>query len=213
MIQNGGRLVVDCLLNLGAQRVFGVPGESYLAVLDALYDVQEKIDFTLCRHEGGAAYMAAAYGKLTQRPGICFVTRGPGATNASIGVHTAAQDSVPMLLFVGQVATHMQGREAFQEIDFRAAFGSVAKWATQIDQVERIPEIISRAWKTAISGRPGPVVVALPEDVLSAQAQATAVTQSFPLSEPAADTPALAQVQQLLSAAKRPVLLYGGCNW
>lgn len=213
MSRNGGQVLVDCLLNLGARRAFGVPGESYLAVLDALHDVQDDLEFVLCRHEGGAAYMAAAYGKLMHSPGICFVTRGPGATNAAIGVHTAAQDSVPMLLFVGQVATHMQGREAFQEIDYRAAFGALAKWVTQVDSVDRLPEVLSRAWKTAVSGRPGPVVVALPEDILSASTDVAAVSQGVPMSEPAIDSTTLAQVQQLLSAARQPVILYGSCQW
>jgi acetolactate synthase-1/2/3 large subunit len=134
-MRNGGQLLVACLQALGARRGFGVPGESYLAVLDALHDTKGKVDFVLCRNEGGASFMAAAHGKLTGEPGICFVTRGPGATNASIGVHTAMQDSSPMILFVGQVATFDKGREAFQEVDYRAYFGSVAKWVTEIDQV------------------------------------------------------------------------------
>ena len=161
--RNGGVVLVECLQALGARHSFGVPGESYLAVLDALHDTSSTrrdtngaLDFTLCRNEGGAAFMASAYGKLTGQPGICFVTRGPGATNASIGVHTAMQDSAPMILFVGQVGTDMKGREAFQEIDYRAYFGTVAKWVTEIEAVDRIPEIIARAWTTAISGRPGP---------------------------------------------------------
>ncbi len=211
--KSGGQLLVECLVNLGVQRAFGVPGESYLAVLDALHDVQDKIEFVLCRQEGGAAYMAAAHGKLMQSPGVCFVTRGPGATNASIGVHTAAQDSVPMILFVGQVATHMQGREAFQEIDYRAAFGSVAKWVTQIDQVDRLPELLSRAWTTAISGRPGPVVVALPEDVLTQLSTVQPLSNPFPLPEAGIDAETKADVMQLLGSAKQPVILYGGCQW
>ena len=137
--RNGGQLLVDCLLALGARHTFGVPGESYLAVLDALHDTAGRLDFTLCRQEGGAAFMAAAYGKLTGSPGICWVTRGPGATNASIGVHTAMQDSAPMILFVGQVGTDMKGREAFQEVDYRAVFGTMVKWAVEIDDVTRIP--------------------------------------------------------------------------
>ncbi|HMB75274.1 MAG TPA: thiamine pyrophosphate-binding protein, partial [Kiloniellaceae bacterium] len=142
MTRSGGQLLVDCLCALGASKSFGVPGESYLAVLDALYDTVGRFDFLLCRNEGGAAFMAAAYGKLTGQPGICFVTRGPGAANAAIGVHTAMQDSAPMLLFVGQVGTAMKGREAFQELDYKAVFGSVAKWAAEIDDVARIPEIV-----------------------------------------------------------------------
>ena len=167
MTRNGGALLVDCLMALGATKAFGIPGESYLAVLDALHDTRGRLDFVLCRHEGGAAFMAAAWGKLTGQPGICMVTRGPGVTNAAIGIHTAMQDSAPMLVLVGQVGTDMIGREAFQEIDYPAVFGSMAKWAVQIDRVDRIPEILARAWKTATTGRPGPVVIALPEDMLT----------------------------------------------
>jgi acetolactate synthase-1/2/3 large subunit len=167
MERSGGRLLVECLIALGASKCFGVPGESYLAVLDALHDTSGRLDYVLCRNEGGAAFMASAYGKLTGSPGICFVTRGPGATNASIGVHTAMQDSSPMVLFVGQVRTDTKGREAFQEIDYRAVFGALAKWVVEIDDGARIPEIMARAWTTALTGRPGPVVVALPENVLT----------------------------------------------
>ena len=167
MERNGGELLVACLKSLGARTSYGVPGESYLAVLDALHDTKGALDFILCRNEGGASFMAAAHGKLTGTPGICFVTRGPGATNASIGVHTAMQDSSPMILFVGQVGTDQREREAFQEINYRKFYGDVAKWVTEIDQVERIPELVSRAWSMALSGRPGPVVVALPEDMLT----------------------------------------------
>ncbi|EAQ26001.1 thiamine pyrophosphate-dependent enzyme [Roseovarius sp. 217] len=211
--RKGGQLLVECLLALGARHSFGVPGESYLAVLDALHDTAGRLDFTLCRQEGGAAYMAAAYGKLTGRPGIAWVTRGPGATNASIGVHTAMQDSAPMILFVGQVGTDMKGREAFQELDYRAVFGTMVKWAVEIDQVGRIPEIVARAWKTAVTGRPGPVVVALPEDML------TDVTEVRPLSgpgtypEPEPGAEAMARARDMLAGAQRPLILYGGCNW
>jgi acetolactate synthase-1/2/3 large subunit len=213
MIRNGGRLLVECLIALGATKSFGVPGESYLAVLDALHDTLGKLDYVLCRNEGGAAFMASAYGKLTGSPGICFVTRGPGVTNASIGVHTAMQDSSPMILFVGQVGTDMKGREAFQEIDYRAVYGTVAKWAVEIDDVSRLPEIVARAWTTALTGRPGPVVVALPEDML------TSLTEAAPLSGPAAifeaapAQDAMAAALKLLEAAERPVLLMGGANW
>lgn len=213
MIRNGGRLLVECLIALGATKSFGVPGESYLAVLDALHDTHGKLDYVLCRNEGGAAFMASAYGKLTGSPGICFVTRGPGVTNASIGVHTAMQDSSPMILFVGQVGTDMRGREAFQEIDYRAVYGTVAKWAVEIDDVSRLPEIVARAWTTALTGRPGPVVVALPEDML------TSLTEAAPLSGPAAifeaapAQDAMAAALKLLEAAERPVLLMGGANW
>ena len=141
-MHSGGQLLVKSLTAFGATKGFGIPGESYLAVLDALHDVSGQLDFVLCRNEGGAAFMAAAFGKLSGQPGLCFVTRGPGATNASIGVHTAMQDSVPMILFVGQVGTDMKGREAFQEIDYSAVFGTMAKWAVEVDRVERIPEIV-----------------------------------------------------------------------
>ncbi|MEM9576893.1 MAG: thiamine pyrophosphate-binding protein [Pseudomonadota bacterium] len=211
--RNGGTLLVECLLALGARHGFGVPGESYLAVLDALHDTQGALDFTLCRNEGGAGFMAAAYGKLTGLPGLCFVTRGPGATNASIGVHTAMQDSAPMILFVGQVGTDMVEREAFQEVNYRAYFGTVAKWVTEIDQVGRIPEMIARAWHTAITGRPGPVVVALPEDMLTSLTSAAPLTGPTRQSAPAPTAQAMTGAQEILSSAKRPVILYGGCNW
>lgn len=213
MTRNGGRLLVESLIALGASKSFGVPGESYLAVLDALHDTRGQLDYVVCRNEGGAAFMASAYGKLTGSPGICFVTRGPGAANASIGVHTAMQDSAPMILFVGQVGTDMKGREAFQELDYRAVFGTLAKWAVEIDDVERLPEIMARAWTTALTGRPGPVVVALPEDML------TSATDAAPLAGPArileaAPTPdAIASVRSVLAEAGRPVLLVGGANW
>ena len=210
--QNGGQLLIDCLITLGARHSFGVPGESYLAVLDALHDTKGKLDFTLCRNEGGASFMAEAYGKLTGTPGICFVTRGPGATNASIGVHTAMQDSTPMILFIGQVGTNMKGREAFQEIDYSAYFGTVVKWVTEISAVERIPEILSRAWSTALSGRPGPVVIALPEDML------TSITEAKPcrpvrIPEPAPDQQTLCEIEEKLNGAKRPLIFIGGSGW
>ncbi|SEK75841.1 acetolactate synthase-1/2/3 large subunit [Roseovarius azorensis] len=211
--RNGGQLLVDCLLALGARHTFGVPGESYLAVLDALHDTAGRLDFTLCRQEGGAAFMAAAYGKLTGSPGICWVTRGPGATNASIGVHTAMQDSAPMILFVGQVATSMKGREAFQEVDYRAVFGTMVKWAVEIDDVTRIPEITARAWKTALTGRPGPVVVALPEDMLTSLTDIAPLTGPGEYPEAAPATEALQKARRLLQDAQRPLILYGGCNW
>lgn len=211
--RTGGRLLVECLLALGARHSFGVPGESYLAVLDALHDTAGRLDFVLCRQEGGAAFMAAAYGKLTGQPGIAWVTRGPGATNAAIGVHTAMQDSVPMILFVGQVGTDMKGREAFQELDYRAVFGTMVKWAVEIDDVTRIPEITARAWKTALTGRPGPVVVALPEDMLARLTTTAPLTGpgDYPEATPSAE--ALQKARALLQGAQRPLILYGGCNW
>ena len=159
--RSGGQILVDQLLLHGVEQLFCVPGESFLAVLDALHDAP--IAVTVCRQEGGAAMMAEAQGKLTGRPGVCFVTRGPGATNAAAGVHIAQQDSTPLLLFVGQVARSALGREAFQELDYGAVFGSMAKWVVQVDDPARLPELVSRAFHVASSGRPGPVVIALPD--------------------------------------------------
>ncbi|WP_415767235.1 thiamine pyrophosphate-binding protein [Pseudomonas sp. ZB1P45] len=210
--RSGGQILVDALRIHGVKRAFCVPGESYLAVLDALHDVQEEIDLVVCRQEGGAAYMAEAYGKLTGQPGICFVTRGPGATNASIGVHTAFQDSSPMILFIGQVARDQQYREAFQEVDFRQMFGPLAKWVVQIDDTRRIPELISQAFHRAVNGRPGPVVVALPEDMLTEMAE---VSDAGPfkrvLMTPAAEQ--MAAMQQLLERSERPLMVLGGSGW
>lgn len=212
-MRNGGQLLVDSLVALGATKGFGVPGESYLAVLDALHDTRGRLDFVLCRNEGGAAFMAAAWGKLTGQPGLCFVTRGPGVTNASIGVHTAMQDSAPMILFVGQVGTDMKGREAFQEIDYPAVFGTMAKWAVEIDDVHRIPEILARAWMTATTGRPGPVVIALPEDMLTSLTEAAPLTGPARMTEAAPTPEAVAESLNLLQGAARPLILIGGCNW
>ena len=212
-MRDGGCLLVESLVALGATKGFGVPGESYLAVLDALHDTQGRLDFVLCRNEGGAGFMAAAWGKLTGQPGLCFVTRGPGAANASIGVHTAMQDSAPMILFVGQVATGMKGREAFQEIDCRAVFGTMAKWVVEIDDARRIPELLARAWTTALTGRPGPVVIALPEDMLTSLTDAAPLTGPARVAEAAPEAEALDQALALLAAAQRPLILMGGCNW
>ena len=212
-MRNGGQLLVESLIALGATKGFGVPGESYLAVLDALHDTRGKLDFVLCRNEGGAAFMAAAWGKLTGEPGLCFVTRGPGVTNASIGVHTAMQDSAPMILFVGQVGTDMKGREAFQEIDYRAVYGTLAKWAIEIDDVNRLPEILARAWTIATIGRPGPVVIALPENILTGLTDATPLTRPAKIAEPAPGPEAIAETMRLLGEAERPLVLLGGCNW
>lgn len=212
-MRSGGQLLVESLVALGATKGFGVPGESYLAVLDALYDTQGNLDFVLCRNEGGAAFMAAAWGKLMNQPGLCFVTRGPGVTNASIGVHTAMQDSAPMVLFVGQVGTDMKGREAFQEIDYRAVFGSIAKWAVEIEDVDRIPEILARAWTTALTGRPGPVVIALPEDMLTSLTDAAPLSGPARLSEPAPTPDAMTEALAMLEGAEQPLILLGGCNW
>jgi acetolactate synthase-1/2/3 large subunit len=210
--RTGGRLVVDCLLQQGVRTIFGVPGESYLPVLDALHDVGDRIRLVLNRQEGGAAFAAAAWGKLTGEPGICFVTRGPGATNASIGIHAARQDSTPMILFVGQIDSRMRGREAFQEIDYRAMFGTVAKWATEIDHVDRIPEIVARAFATSLSGRPGPVVVALPEDVLAATTRARPAGR-VRVAEAAPRAADIAELAERLARAERPLVLVGGGGW
>jgi len=210
--RTGGELVVDSLLAHGATHLFGVPGESFLPILDALHDVGGRLTFVTCRQEGGAAYMAEAHGKLAGRPGIALVTRGPGASNAAIGVHTAAQDSTPMLLLVGQVDTEAADREAFQEIDYRRMFGGVAKWVAQVDRAERIPEYLSRAFVTAMSGRPGPVVLALPEDVLAARAVAADVPRAMPVASAPADADVRA-VHALLANAVRPLLLIGGSRW
>jgi acetolactate synthase-1/2/3 large subunit len=209
----GGKILIDCLLAHGAKRGFGIPGESYLAVLDALYDKKEDFDFILCRNEGGASFMASAYGKLTQEPGLCFVTRGPGAMNAAIGVHTAKQDSSPMILFVGQVGIKMKGREAFQEIDYETAFKDIAKWTVEINDVDRIPEIISRAWFTAISGRPGPVVVALPENILTQETSASALTKAIFVEKAVPSSASIDNVDRLLSECNRPLIIIGGSTW
>ena len=211
-LKTGGQLVVDALRSQGVDTTFCVPGESYLDVLNALYDHQQEIKLIACRHEGAAAFMAEAYGKLTGKPGICFVTRGPGATNASIGVHTAFQDSTPMILFVGQVGSDMIEREAFQEIDYRRMFGQFTKWVAQIDDVSRIAEYISRAFSVALSGRPGPVVIALPEDMLTESAFPKSIGKvSAP--EPFPDPAAITQLGMLLAQAKRPLMIVGGSSW
>ncbi len=208
--RTGGQILVDQLVAQGVERVYCVPGESYLAALDALHD--SAIAVTVCRQEAGAAMMALTEGRLTGRPGICFVTRGPGATNAAHGVHIAEHDSAPMILFVGQVERAMMGRGAFQEMDYRAFFGSTAKWATEIEDPARIPEILQRAFHVAMQGRPGPVVVALPEDILS---EAVDVADA-PRAEPAAIWPGqtqMAELQKMLWAAKRPIAIVGGGGW
>lgn len=206
----GGHLLVDQLVKQGVQHVFCVPGESYLAVLDGLHDA--KVDITVCRQEGGAAMMADAYGKLTGQPGICMVTRGPGASNALAGVHIAKQDSTPLILFVGQIERGMREREAFQEMDYRAVFGTQCKWATEIDQVDRIPEIVARAFHIATSGRPGPVVIALPEDMLIE----TSTVADARIPEPVSGGLSSSQLQsldELLSNAKKPLAILGGSGW
>ncbi|MGH6943349.1 MAG: thiamine pyrophosphate-binding protein [Geminicoccaceae bacterium] len=209
-LRTGGQILVDQLEIQGVEMAFGVPGESYLALLDALYD--SKVRYIVCRHESGAAIMAEAYGKLTGRPGVAMVTRGPGATNAAHGVHIARQDSTPMILLIGQVAREMRWREAFQEIDYRQMFGGIAKWVGEIDDPARIPEFLSRAFHTALAGRPGPVVLALPEDMLVEAAACADATVAHPAQvHPAAAD--MARLRSLLSAARRPFMILGGGGW
>jgi len=208
--RSGGRILVDQLLIQGTERLTCVPGESYLAVLDALHDA--KIDVLVCRNEGGAAMMAEAYGKLTGKPGVCFVTRGPGATNASSGVHVAAQDSTPMILFIGQVERAVRRREASQEVDYKAFFGSMAKWVVEVDSAARLPELVARAYRVACQGRPGPVVVSLPEDMLTeiadvADAPAVMPAETWPRPED------MNRFGDMLRQAKTPLIILGGSRW
>jgi acetolactate synthase I/II/III large subunit len=214
--QLAGHLIVECLVAQGVQHAFGVPGESFLAVLDGFHAYREQIRFIVCRQEGGAAYMAEAHGKLGGRPGVCFVTRGPGATNASIGVHTAFQDSTPMVLFVGDVASDQRDREAFQEVDYQSFFGpstkGMAKRVERIDDADRIPEYIARAFATAMNGRPGPVVLVLPEDMLvrmTAARPAPRVESVQAWSDPGA----LRDLRELLLQARKPFVIAGGGGW
>jgi acetolactate synthase-1/2/3 large subunit len=211
-LRSGGEILVDCLRTHGVDTAFCVPGESYLAVLDALYDAREQIQLIVCRQEGGAAFMAEAYGKLQNRPGICFVTRGPGATNAAIGVHTAFQDSSPMILFIGQVGGDVVEREAFQEVDYRRMFGQMTKWVAQIDRAERIPEYLSHAFHLTVSGRPGPVVLALPEDMLVDRAVAAPGRPYVRVKPHVADAD-LRTLSQMLEAAAKPLIILGGGDW
>ena len=210
-VRTGGRILVDQLVAQGCDRVFQVPGESFLAVLHALADVPA-IDLVTCRQEGGAAFMADADARLTGRPGVAFVTRGPGATNASIGVHVAMQDSVPLILFVGDVARSLRDREGFQEVDLPALFAPLAKWAARIDSAERIPEYVARAWATAMSGRPGPIVLALPEDMLTDEVEATDRPRVEPPVQPAC-ADAMMALDALLAEATDPLVIAGGAGW
>lgn len=210
--RSGGHILADQLKLLGADKVFCVPGESFLGLLDGLYNHEDSIQTIVCRHESGASNMADAYAKMTGKPGICAVTRGPGATNASNGVHTAFQDSSPMILLIGQVGRSMTDREAFQEMDYRRVFGQMAKWVAQIEDAERIPEYLSRAWHTVMSGRPGPVVLALPEDMLSDVATVADLVPR-PLPKPAPTPDAMAQLGDMLKKAKKPLMLVGGPGW
>jgi acetolactate synthase-1/2/3 large subunit len=210
--RTGGQVVVDQLAIHGADLVFGVPGESYLAILDALYDTRDRLQLVVTRHEAGAAHMAEAYGKLTGRPGVALVTRGPGACHASIGIHNAAQDSTPMVLLVGQIARRTTDREAFQEVDYRRMFGGLAKWVAQIDDAARIPEYMARAFHLATSGRPGPVVLALPEDMLTDRVTVVDA-RPYVAVQPAPDAADRATLRRLLEASQRPMLVVGGSRW
>src|SRR5690606_6267187 len=209
-MKTGGQLIVEALQANGVKRISCVPGESYLAVLDALYDTG--IDVLVCRQEGGAAMMADCWGRLTGEPGICMVTRGPGATNASAGLHIARQDSIPMILFIGQVQREAREREAFQEIEYRRAFTEVAKWVGEIDDPARIPEFVTRAFAIATSGRPGPAVRTLPEDMLTQETEAPVAKPYVPVES----HPGPAQVktlETLLAKAERPIAILGGTRW
>ena len=211
-LRHGGRILADALAGHGVRAAFGVPGESFLPVLDGLHDLKDKLKFVICRQEGGASYMADAWGKLTGEPGVLFVTRGPGATNGAVGVHTAFQDSTPLVMFVGQVGNDFVERDAFQEVDYRRMYGPLTKWVAQIDRVERIPEYVSHAFHTATSGRPGPVLLALPEDMLFAQA-AVADAPHFRTARAAPSPADMKELERLLAGAKRPLLLIGGGGW
>lgn len=209
---NGGELLIAQLQVFGVNRVFMVPGESFLPCIDALYSRRHDVESIVCRQEGGAAYMAEAHGKLTGQPGICFVSRGPGATNAAIGVHTAREDSTPMILFIGQVGSESVDRQCFQEVNYRAMYAPLAKWAAQIDRADRIPEYVARAWTIATSGRPGPVVLALPDDMLSTLVDAPLA--ALPHTPQACPTTAdMLRLRELIETAERPLLLLGGSRW
>ncbi|WP_211307505.1 thiamine pyrophosphate-binding protein [Polynucleobacter rarus] len=209
---HGGKILANALASQGVEYAFGVPGESFLALLDGLYDQQNQIEFVTCRQEGGAAYMADAYAKLTGKVGVLMVTRGPGASNAMVGVHTAYQDSTPMVVFVGQVSSEMIEREAFQEMDFRQTYSQCAKWVGSIDRVDRINEYVSKAFHLAQSGRMGPVVLALPEDILSSLGP-DHVSQQAHRVQPGVDIDAFAHAQELLEKAKNPIIVLGGSSW
>ncbi|MEL6839570.1 MAG: thiamine pyrophosphate-binding protein [Pseudomonadota bacterium] len=210
MIRHGGKILSDQLVKLGVGRVFSVPGESFLAALDGLYD--SGIQNVVCRQEGGAAMMAEAYGKMTGQPGVCFVTRGPGATNASAGIHIAQQDSTPMVMFVGQIDNRHTNRETFQEVDYKALFGGLAKWVAQVDHTDRLPEYIARAFRMATSGRPGPVVLALPENMLSAAADVPDLRLPDMISQPVPGD-AVQAVMHALGRAEKPFVVVGGPHW
>ena len=211
-VRTGAQLLVDALRIQGVDTIFCVPGESYLSALDALRDAREDIRLIVCRHEGAAANMAEAYGKLTGTPGVCMVTRGPGAAHASVGVHTAKQDSTPMILLIGQVEREFAGREAFQEVDYQFMFAPLTKWVAQIDRASRVPELVSRAFQTAVSGRPGPVALALPEDML-AETAVVAETRRYEVVRAHPGPGDLHNLFIMLARAQRPLLLLGGGGW
>ncbi|UDL92738.1 thiamine pyrophosphate-dependent enzyme [Mesorhizobium sp. PAMC28654] len=212
MLRNGGQILISALLQNSCKAVFGVPGESYLTALDALWEQANVIRYITCRQEGGACFMAAAYADATGDPGVCFVTRGAGAMNAAIGLHTAYQGSTPLILLIGQIASAHRDREAFQELDYRRVFGPMSKWVAEIDRPSRIPEYVNRAWRTAVSGRPGPVVLVLPEDVLKAESDTPDLKPAMvtPVAPLASD---MAGIEAMLARSKRPLLLLGGANW
>ena len=208
--RTAAEVLIDQLRIHGVRHVFCVPGESYLAALDAFHD--SDIGVTVCRQEGGACMMAEAIGKVTGRPGVCFVTRGPGATNASPGIHIARQDSTPVVMFVGQVAREAREREGFQELDYRAVFGSMTKWATEIEDPARVPEMVSRAFHTAANGRPGPVVVSLPEDMLTERIAVNDAPAFAPMETSPGDAE-MARLGELVAAAHSPMMILGGSRW
>ena len=210
-MRHGGKILSDQLVKLGVQRVFSVPGESFLAALDGLFE--SNIDNIVCRHEGGAAMMAEAYGKMTGQPGVCFVTRGPGACNASAGIHVAMQDSTPMVLFVGQIDNRQTDRETFQEVDYKQMFDGLAKWVAQVDTTERLPEYIARAFRVAQSGRPGPVVLALPENMLSGSADVADAPHAMPQFSVPAQSMFDAIMARLWMGAEKPLVVVGGSVW
>ena len=212
MKKSGAIILVECLANQGTKKVFGVPGESYLSVINALIDYSSQIQWIGARQEGGASFMAAAYAQLTGKTGICFVTRAPGATNASIGIHTAFQGSIPLILFIGQVSSNISGREAFQELDYKEMYSGMAKWVYEIQDVDRIPEILSRAFNIANNGRPGPVVISLPEDILSLLSDANP-SSKINIIEPSVSEEVVLNIKEKLLKSKKPVFIVGGTCW
>ena len=212
MKKSGANILVECLANQGTKKIFGVPGESYLSVINALIDYSSQIQWIGARQEGGASFMAAAYAQLTGKTGICFVTRAPGATNASIGIHTAFQGSIPLILFIGQVSSNISGREAFQELDYKEMYSGMAKWVYEIQDVDRIPEILSRAFNIANNGRPGPVVISLPEDILSLLSDANP-SSKINIIEPSVSEEVVLNIKEKLLKSKKPVFIVGGTCW